>query len=215
MRRNSAMARANSECAPEHATASAAIGRYLDVALAFSRVVHPTLMLAHGFSGSGKTTATQGLLERCGAIRVRADVERKRLFGLAANARSDAGVNTRPYSADATKATQARMCEAARIALRSGFSMILDATSLDPAHRAQAKTLADVLGAGFVIIDLPVDAPTLRERVRLHTARADDASDADEAVLESQLSHAQPLRPDEQASVFTFQGDWGRSSIIE
>jgi len=192
----------------EHATAVAAIGRYLDVGLAFSRAVHPILMLTHGFSGSGKTTATQGLLERCGAIRVRADVERKRLFGLAANTRGDAKVNARLYSAGATVATHQRLREAARVAMRSGFSVILDATFLDHAQRAQAKALADALGVGFVIIDFPVDVPTLRERVRLRMARADDASDADLAVLESQLAHAQTLRQDEQALVFSFQGDW-------
>ena len=193
----------------ERATAVAAIGRYLKVAMEFSHPPRPTLMLMHGFSGSGKTTASQGLLERCGAIRVRADVERKRLFGLAANARGDAAVNARLYSAGATEATHERLRQAARTALRSGFSVILDATFLDPAPRAQAKAVADALEVGYVIIDLPVDAPTLRERVRLRTARADDASDADLAVLESQLGHARPLRPDEQAAVFTFRGDWG------
>ena len=193
----------------ERATAAAAIGRYLKVAMEFSHPPRPTLMLMHGFSGSGKTTASQGLLERCGAIRVRADVERKRLFGLAANARGDAAVNARLYSAGATEATHERLRQAARTALRSGFSVILDATFLDPAPRAQAKAVADALEVGYVIIDLPVDAPTLRERVRLRTARADDASDADLAVLESQLGHARPLRPDEQAAMFTFRGDWG------
>lgn len=193
----------------ERASALAAIGRYLDVARSFSRATHPTLMLTHGFSGSGKTTATQGLVERCGAIRVRADVERKRLFGLAANVRSDAKVNARLYSSGVTDATHQRLREAARIALRSGFSVILDATFLDHAPRAHAKALADELKVGFVIVDFRVDVPTLRDRVRLRKARGDDASDADEAVLESQLAHAEPLHPDEQAAVFSFQGDWG------
>jgi aminoglycoside phosphotransferase family enzyme/predicted kinase len=192
----------------ERARALAAVSRYLAVALSFSHAVRLTLMLTHGFSGSGKTTATQGLLERCGAIRVRADVERKRIFGLAANARSDAKVNARLYSTGATGATQQRLREAARVALRSGFSVILDATFLDSAPRALAKGLADALGVGFVVIDFPVDAPTLRERVQLRTSGGDDASDADLAVLESQLVHAQPLSPGEQTLVFTYQGDW-------
>ena len=201
--------RAAQLAAGDAAAALAAISRYLNVAVEFSHPPRPTLMLMHGFSGSGKTTASQGLLERCGAIRVRADVERKRLFGLAANARGDAAVNARLYSAGATDATHERLRQAARVALRSGFSVILDATFLDHAPRARARALAESLGVGFVIIDLPVEVPTLRERVRLRTARADDASDADLAVLESQLGHARPLRPDEQAAVFTFRGDWG------
>ena len=201
--------RAAQLAASDASAALAAISRYLNVAVEFSHPPRPTLMLMHGFSGSGKTTASQGLLERCGAIRVRADVERKRLFGLAANARGDAAVNARLYSAGATDATHERLRQAARVALRSGFSVILDATFLDHAPRARARALAESLGVGFVIIDLPVEVPTLRERVRLRTARADDASDADLAVLESQLGHARPLRPGEQAAVFTFRGDWG------
>ena len=50
----------------------------------------PTLLIAHGVSGSGKTSLTQPLLEQFGMIRIRSDVERKRLFGLNAEARTDA-----------------------------------------------------------------------------------------------------------------------------
>ena len=67
-----------------------AVHHYLQVALDSSQPPRPVLMLTHGLSGSGKTAATQGLLEACGAIRFRADVERKRLFGLDPLQRSDA-----------------------------------------------------------------------------------------------------------------------------
>ena len=184
------------------AAATAAVDRYLDVALAFSHTPRPTLMLTHGFSGSGKTVGSQSLLERCGAIRVRADVERKRLFGLAANARSASAPNAGLYSSAATDATHARLRQAARAALKSGFSVILDATFLAHEPRAQARALADALGARFVIIDFRADLPTLRERVRQRALRRDDASEADIDVLEAQLAHAQPLRPEEAAAVF-------------
>jgi len=42
----------------------------------------------HGLSGSGKSTIALAMLERLGAVRVRSDVERKRLHGLAAQART-------------------------------------------------------------------------------------------------------------------------------
>ena len=47
-----------------------------------SKVAVPTrpgLIITNGLSGSGKTTVTQLLLEKLGAIRVRSDIERKRL----------------------------------------------------------------------------------------------------------------------------------------
>ena len=87
-------------------------------------------MLTHGLSGSGKTLLTQGLLELIGAIRVRADVERKRLFGLDPLARSDAALKATLYSATATQVTQARLREMAALALPAGHSVILDATFL-------------------------------------------------------------------------------------
>jgi len=71
--------------AGQHAAAAA---HYLELALRFCLQASPVLMLTHGYSGSGKTTLTQGLLESIGAIRIRADVERKRLAGLQAHERS-------------------------------------------------------------------------------------------------------------------------------
>lgn len=44
--------------------------------------LRPSLTITHGLSGSGKTSLTEDLLEHSGAVRVRSDVERKRLRGL-------------------------------------------------------------------------------------------------------------------------------------
>jgi aminoglycoside phosphotransferase family enzyme/predicted kinase len=177
---------------------------YLDVALACSRRHPPTLVLTHGCSGSGKTLATQGLLERCGAIRVRADVERKRLFGLPPLARSGSALKAGLYSAAATDATHARLREVAALVLASGHSVILDATFLAQAHRDQARSLAERLGVRFVIVDFQASADTLRRRVQQRALRQDDSSEANLVVLEQQLASAEPLREDERAAVFAF-----------
>ncbi|MDE2629033.1 MAG: AAA family ATPase, partial [Burkholderiales bacterium] len=189
----------------EHASNSA--HRYLATALAATRPTPPVLMVTHGCSGSGKTMLTQTLLEMCGAIRLRADVERKRLFGLPALARSAPARKPQLYSAEATEATQARLRELAALALRSGRSVILDATFLAQPQRAQARALADELGVRYVILDFRASADTLRERVHQRALRADDASEADIAVLEDQLANAQPLRSDEQALSFVFDAE--------
>jgi predicted kinase len=57
------------------------------------------------------------------------------------------------------------------------------------------------MGVRFAILHLEARPETLRERVRLRALRRDDASEADLAVLESQLANAQPLHDDEQAVV--------------
>jgi aminoglycoside phosphotransferase family enzyme/predicted kinase len=181
-----------------------ALRHYLDVAQSFTRARAPVLMLTHGLSGSGKTLLTQSLLELSGAIRIRADVERKRLFGLGALARSDTAMKARLYGAAATRDTQAQLRERAALALASGFHVILDATFLAQAQRQQAREVAQSMGMRCVLIDFEAGADTLRERVRRRAQRGDDASEADLAVLEDQLARAQPLRADEAADAFRF-----------
>jgi aminoglycoside phosphotransferase family enzyme/predicted kinase len=191
----------------ERTAARQGLHHYLQVALRGSRHPTPALMLTHGFSGSGKTAATQGLLEACGAIRFRADVERKRLFGLQALQRCDAAQQALLYSSQASRATYARLLELATPALLGGFSVILDATFLAREARQQARALAERLGMRFAILDFEARPETLRERVRRRALRADDASDADLAVLEWQLSHAQPLQDDERESLVVFDAE--------
>ena len=181
--------------------------RYLRLALRGSRPAVPALMLTHGFSGSGKTALTQSLLEAGGAIRFRADVERKRLFGLDPLARSDAAGQARLYSPQAGELTQAQLRAHAALALEAGYSVILDATFLQRAQRDAARALAARLGVRFAIIDFQAPVDTLRRRLAERARRGDDASDADLAVLESQLAHAQDLGDDERRDAFAFDAE--------
>lgn len=183
------------------AAAGAEMRRYLGVAMMCSRATPPVLLLTHGFSGSGKTAATQGLLEACGAVRFRADVQRKRLYGLHALQRSDAAQRAQLYSDEAHRATMQRLLAHAEVALRSGWVVILDATFLAAKARLQARALAQRLGAGFAILHFDAAPDVLRERIRRRGERGDDASDADLAVLEAQLRQAQPFAPDERDAV--------------
>src|SRR5690606_11440293 len=54
---------------------------YLDLAERYAKPSRPLVIITHGFSGSGKTTVTNAVLETLDAVRVRSDIERKRLFG--------------------------------------------------------------------------------------------------------------------------------------
>jgi len=177
---------------------------YLAQAVRSIEPVAPVLMLTHGFSGSGKTALTRSLLEACGAVRFRADVERKRLFGLPPLARPGAATQRRLYSAQADAATQSCLRAHAALALRSGYRVILDATFLQRGARRLARRLAERLGARFVIIDFQAAPQVLRARVARRLRRADDASDAGLAVLLQQQAQARPLTPDERAATFVF-----------
>lgn len=165
-----------------------------------TRPAPPRLMITHGVSGSGKTRGTQAVVEHEGALRVRADVERKRLHGLTALQRpADAAAGALLYGDAANEATQARLLAAAEAVLAGGWPVVLDATHIQRRRRDAAAALAHRLGVAFEILDFPASPPVLRQRLQQRAARGDDASDADVAVLERQLVSAEPLTPAEQA----------------
>jgi hypothetical protein len=159
------------------------------------------LLITHGVSGSGKSSVAQQLLEQAQAIRLRSDVERKRLFGLGALADSSAAI----YGADATRRTYARLRELAGTALRSGQRVIVDAAFLRAGERESFRGLARECGVPFALLHCEAPADVLRERVRLRCVRADDPSEADVAVLERQLATQEPLQPDELAEAIVVQ----------
>lgn len=170
---------------------------YAQGALAWIRPPPPRLYITHGLPGSGKTFASQGLLERCGAVRIRSDVERKRSFGLSPldDTRSH-GIDA--YTSQATRATYARMLALARVCLRAGFPVVLDAAFLRRGERAEAAALAQELRVPFSIVACEAPLAVLRDRLRARTA---DASEADEAVLERLRAGVEPLDAAEQRAV--------------
>ena len=196
-------AQAASEAAPQRAAAR----RYVALALRFSRPVSgaaaPALLITHGYSGSGKSTLTLSLVEALGAIRMRADVERKRCADLSPLDRSGATPGSTLYLPAMTASTYARLRRHAALALRAGFPVILDATFLSRTQRSAARRLADRCGCRFVILDFDVEADLLRQRVRQRAASGGDPSDADESVLAQQMRSAQPLQADELAAVYS------------
>ncbi len=101
---------------------------------------------------------SQRLLEQQGAIRLRADVERKRLFGIGMldNSR-DAGLDI--YTAAAGRRTYARLLSRAAFALRAGYPVILDAAHLHRHQRDAAHALARRLGAAFTIATCEAPQP--------------------------------------------------------
>ena len=175
--------------------------RYLALAAAQMQTPAPALLIASGVSGSGKTSQSQPLVEGCGVIRVRADVERKRLFGLDADARSGSTVGGGLYSAQASARTYARLAELARAVVEAGYPVLVDATFLKRAQRAAFAELAATLGVPFAILAFDAPVATLRARVRQRAAAGADASEADVAVLETQLSAREPFEEEELACV--------------
>jgi len=179
-----------------------AFGDYLSLAGRLAAPERPALMIAHGLSGCGKTTFTQPLVEALGAIRVRSDLERKRAQGIAPLASTRSGVGTGLYSAVVNTATYRRLGELAQEALRAGFSVVVDAAFLKRTEREAFRAIAEQLDCPFAILDFHAPLEMLRARIVRRLERANDASEADLAVLDHQLAAREPLTPAEMDASF-------------
>lgn len=172
---------------------------YLACALALAaQTPAPRLLITHGLSGCGKSTIALQLLERGDAVRLRSDVERKRLFGLRP-LQSSAARALDVYTAEATQRTFDRLADIARTALHAGWPVIVDAAFLRRSERQRFKALAAELGVPFAILHCHAAETVLRERVATRRAAGNDASEADVAVLQRQIDDHEPLGDDERA----------------
>ncbi|MGB9129440.1 MAG: AAA family ATPase [Thiobacillus sp.] len=173
----------------------------LQLAATLTRPQPLRLDITHGLSGSGKTTITRHLMQAPGAIRLRSDVERKRLAGLDALEKSGSGVGQQLYAADATRRTYAYLSGLAGALLDAGWPVIVDATFTARWQRNLLREQAQTRGVAFHILDFQVPVATLRERIVQRARAGSDASEADLAVLQHQLDTEDILAADEQADI--------------
>jgi len=169
---------------------------YLALARHYTQARRPVLLVTRGLSAAGKTTLTQPLLEQLGAIRIRSDVERKRLFGLPAQADGRAAVDQGIYTAEAGHRTYERLAELAGGVLDAGISVIVDAACLKAAQLAPFRALAVARRVALLILEFHAPADVLRERIG---RRERGASDANLDILEHQLGSWQELPERERA----------------
>ncbi|MFN7122179.1 MAG: AAA family ATPase [Hydrogenophaga sp.] len=156
----------------------------------------PQLVITHGLSGSGKTWASSCWLqsEASGrAIRLRSDVERKRLHGLAATQASGSSLNTGLYSPQAHTDTYTHLLDRAQHLLETGWSVLVDAAFLRRHEREAFAALAQAVGCPFHILATDAPLAVLRQRITARQAHGADASEATVAVLEQQLGWLEPL----------------------
>lgn len=162
-------------------------GRYLDLAL---RVLQPDpetrpaqLIAIGGPSGSGKSTVAARVAPRVGsppgAIVLRSDVIRKRLFGM----EPEEALGADAYNRTTSDRVFAAMAVDAEQVLEAGYTVICDAVfgqepNVSPLERLADKTRRPLLGYW---LDAPPEV--LMQRVQ---DRGRDASDANAAVVQQQ-----------------------------
>jgi aminoglycoside phosphotransferase family enzyme/predicted kinase len=194
--------RARQEDAPAAAGEISAAQGYLDLAWRIAVPPAPTLTITCGLSGAGKTTASTARLldaRRADAgslIRLRSDVERKRLFGLDAGQASGSLPDGGIYTIEANTRAYERLHALARQLLAAGWPVIVDAAFLRRAERDAFRRLACELGVEFSLLYASAPVDQLRQRI---LARRGDASEATVEVLERQRGWFEPPAADENA----------------
>jgi predicted kinase len=152
------------------------------------RLLHPPspcLVAIGGLSGSGKSALARALAPLIGAapgaIVFRSDEIRKQILGVRVPTR----LGSDGYTAEVTQRVYETLIARADTTVRNGFTAIVDGTLLRLADRQAMESVARNSRVPFIGLWLEAPVQTMLERVQ---AREHDASDADAAVLHSQLA---------------------------
>lgn len=173
-------------CQDDPAPLLADARKYLREAEEYLRPVPPALIAVGGLSGSGKSRCARRLSDQIGlapgAVVLRTDVIRKRLFGCGP-------YDTLPpdaYTPESSARTYAALYAEALTVLGSGLSVVTDAVFAREQERDAVSAVAAAAGVPFVGLWLEAPAEIAAERI---TRRTRNASDATVAVLQQQQTY--------------------------
>ncbi len=184
----------------ERETLEKELHSYIELAGNIANSKQPGIVITFGVSGSGKSRVTRDLPARLSAIRVRSDVERKRLLDIRPEkSATEAG----GYSQQITRRTYARLEQLARTIIEAGYLAVVDATFLKQEQRSRFKRLAERHAVPFVIIECDAPVELLRERIESRRNKVNNVSDADVQILQMQQESLEPLDENEQSCRIT------------
>ncbi len=169
---------------------------YANLAESYSAIPSRFLAITHGVSAVGKSHVAMRMVEALGAIRLRSDVERKRLFG-EQKTESVGQLKAGIYNQDASQATYARLHTLANAILRAGFPVVIDATYLAHAQRQTAAAIAGDTGVPFLILDCNAPDAVIASWLKQRQADQNDPSDATLEVIAAQKANRAPLSAEE------------------
>lgn len=171
---------------------------YANLAESYTLIPKRCLLITSGVSAVGKSYISAKVVEQFGAIRLRSDVERKRLFG------ADTPTE-KLYSVDATIKTYNHLYQLAKNSLRAGYRVVLDAAYLKHDERLKAKQVAEEVGVPFLILDCEAPLEVIEKNLAKRMALANDPSDATLEVVKQQLTWREPLTTDEKTMSYLIE----------
>jgi uncharacterized protein len=161
--------------------------RYFDLAGRLIEPEPPRLIAIGGLSGTGKSVLARGLAGLIGpppgAVVIRSDVVRKRLFGVG----ETTTLPEAAYRADTTRRVYDLLSSTAERVLAQGHSVVLDAAFIQEMERNAVPAIARRRNAEFSGLFLTADLATRMARIE---RRQGDPSDATREVAVMQESFA-------------------------
>jgi aminoglycoside phosphotransferase family enzyme/predicted kinase len=201
--------RASTDVSDEEAAADRAEARaYFDLAWAYAGGLAqpgarraPLLVLSMGLPASGKTSLARTLAGRLGLLHLSSDVVRKELAGLRPTDRAGGAFGEGLYDPAMTRRTYAALRRRAARWLRSGHSVVLDATFGSVAERAAVRRLAERSRARLVILVCTTDEATTLARLRAR--EGDPTVESDARLAQWPALRAAFVPPDELPEAVT------------
>ena len=175
--------------------------RYVELAHRLTHPSVPLLILMHGVSGTGKTTVSTEVVKALGAVRVRSDVERKRIHAETSDRVVGQGNTESLYTPTMTQTIYDRLWGLASELLKAGYPVVVDATFLRLTQRQPFIRLAHEQQFPFVILDVWAPEEVLVQRIEWRAKQRTDASDATVGVMEGQKAVEEPLTEAERPYV--------------
>ncbi len=179
--------------ATEHQLNISRFHSYLQLANSYTQTFTPIMIIMHGVSCAGKSWLSEQIINRYQMIRIRSDVERKRLHKLSQQQKSHSGINSDLYRQACSDMTYQHLLQLAVEIIKAGYSVIVDATFLQQQHRKLFSQQAERLQIPFFIVNPRTDKETLLKRIKERAKQQDNVSEADQTVLENQLDNIQAL----------------------
>ncbi len=177
---------------------------YAQLAEDYSIIPNPYLLASTGLSASGKSFVCSAMAGDLGLIRLRSDVERKRMHGLAPLESSKSPTGGNLYTEEANEQTYQRLATLAGQLLAAGMPVVVDAACLKERERSMFAGVAEDLAVPFALLHCDAPEELRREWIR---NRSGDASEATEELLDQQQTWYEPLTPEERSHTIHLQTD--------
>jgi len=172
--------------------------RYVDLAERLAVGRRPVMVATSGASGCGKSSVAAALIGPLNAVRVRSDVERKRLAGMRPTERpADEAATAAVYSEAVTRRVYERLAGLTGTMLDAGCSVVVDAACTKRWQRDLLARAARDRGVPIIWVAFDLPAGELVARVTRRQSRGDDASDASAEIVMRQVADFEPLAGEE------------------